>query len=389
MPSQNVDAPLTTKSYTTDYYGNVLDSNDNSAYIWYKRYKPGVTRTSKSASGWRPPTGYSRGIEEWTPYPVGLSWVDYTGRPQDWRIYNHNSYNRYAGSISLVMPTTSMVNAAIIKALSKLKGQNINLSVAFGERREAAKMMSHTVTNIAKSIRKFKGRNPLEWAKVLKHQTGHGSIRNIPNSWLELQYGWKPLMQDVHGAVTALNERERDGDAYRATVKGQVKSDESRKFSLLGPAYMQYRGFLEASCGVKVRLDYELENPLLATLAQLGITNPAELVWELVPYSFVVDWFLPVGNYLSAFDAALGWRFKGGTCTLWARQKGVGIPYPDGSGGWYYLPGQLGMRYHCNHFKMDRSVYASSPLPRFPGIKNPLSTGHVANALALLASSFR
>lgn len=152
---------------------------------------------------------------------------------------------------------------------------------------------------------------------------------------------------------------------------------------------MKYHGFLEATSGVKVRLDYELENPFVATLAQLGITNPAELIWELVPYSFVIDWFVPVGNYLSAFDAALGWHFKGGTITEWARQKGVGLPRPDGSGGWYYQPGQLGMKYHCNHFKMVRSVYTSSPLPRFPGIKNPLSTGHIANAMALLVSAFR
>jgi len=39
---------------------------------------------------------------------------------------------------------------------------------------------------------------------------------------------------------------------------------------------------------------------------QLGLTNPVQVLWDAVPMSFVVDWFLPVNKYLSSFDASLG-----------------------------------------------------------------------------------
>jgi hypothetical protein len=41
-------------------------------------------------------------------------------------------------------------------------------------------------------------------------------------------------------------------------------------------------------------------------LSQIGVTNPLSLAWELVPYSFVIDWFIPVGDYLGSFDALVG-----------------------------------------------------------------------------------
>jgi hypothetical protein len=31
---------------------------------------------------------------------------------------------------------------------------------------------------------------------------------------------------------------------------------------------------------------------------QLGLLDPATVLWEIIPYSFVVDWFLPIGSYL-------------------------------------------------------------------------------------------
>jgi hypothetical protein len=66
---------------------------------------------------------------------------------------------------------------------------------------------------------------------------------------------------------------------------------------------------------VKVVLHYEESGSGLQTLQQLGITNPVGLIWELIPYSFIVDWFVPIGDYLSSLDRFLGKDFvKGCIC---------------------------------------------------------------------------
>lgn len=46
---------------------------------------------------------------------------------------------------------------------------------------------------------------------------------------------------------------------------------------------------------------------------RFGLLNPLEVIWELVPLSFVADWFLPIGDYLSALDAPFRFTHIGGT----------------------------------------------------------------------------
>jgi hypothetical protein len=38
----------------------------------------------------------------------------------------------------------------------------------------------------------------------------------------------------------------------------------------------------------------------------MGLTNPAVVAWELVPFSFVVDWFVNVSEFLGQFDEFIG-----------------------------------------------------------------------------------
>lgn len=41
-------------------------------------------------------------------------------------------------------------------------------------------------------------------------------------------------------------------------------------------------------------------------LAQMGMTNLPALVYDAIPFSFVLNWLIPVGQYLSALDALQG-----------------------------------------------------------------------------------
>jgi len=42
----------------------------------------------------------------------------------------------------------------------------------------------------------------------------------------------------------------------------------------------------------------EVENHPSDTADIIGLTDPLTAIWELTPYSFVVDWFIPIGDYL-------------------------------------------------------------------------------------------
>lgn len=51
---------------------------------------------------------------------------------------------------------------------------------------------------------------------------------------------------------------------------------------------------------------YTVENPLYRILSSVGLLNPAAIAWELVPLSFVFDWFYNIGDFLERQTADTG-----------------------------------------------------------------------------------
>jgi hypothetical protein len=103
----------------------------------------------------------------------------------------------------------------------------------------------------------------------------------------------------------------------------------------------------------------------------------------------VVDWFLPVGNWLSTLDADFGWDFHSGTLTKFSRGGSSSIFTRSG-----FIPGDVkvdfsGDYYSAKGFSMTRTVYSSASWGGIPRFKNPLSSQHIANALSLLVQAFR
>jgi len=272
---------------------------------------------------------------------------------------------------------------AEVDALLKLKDQNIDLGVAFAERSATARMVGDVATRIAKAYREARKRNFRKAASELGAR-----YRKSTSNWLELQYGWKPLLSDVYGSCQALADSRYAPHQWQITVKGVSREEEynfSKAFNGGAQFYYEDRYFF----GSFVRLDYYPDNVFLIALSSLGLTNPLQIAWELVPYSFVVDWMLPIGDWLSSLDAANGYTFRGGSRSDLSRRSRVVLPTTAGgtlSGQTPEWNNMLGGK--SRRVELNRVVYTSSPLPRPPVPKNPVSLGHMANGLSLLTEAF-
>lgn len=119
---------------------------------------------------------------------------------------------------------------------------------------------------------------------------------DLAGQWLELSYGWVPLIQDIHNSVNIL-QGPLPPLVLRAHAFG--KTGEQRK-SPLEVRSTEFRVIAGA------RLVGIHPGALLAN--QLGLVNPATVAWEVVPFSFVIDWFIPVGTFLQSFTDFVGVR---------------------------------------------------------------------------------
>jgi hypothetical protein len=279
---------------------------------------------------------------------------------------------------------SSLRDQALLRARLKMKRADVNLGVAFAERNATARLLGDTAFRMGKAFRHLKAGR----VRAAMNELGISSSKreprgsNVPNKWLEMQYGWKPLISDVYGACQALTRR--DTEDWRVTSKAATHNTRMYTAMFTGTDY----GAAEAQVdnGAFVRIDALPENDLTMSLRSLGITNPALILWELVPYSFVVDWCLPVGTWLESLDALLGYRNASHSATLFTTAKWK---------EWGLSTNLSPTSFIKNNYEgskkvvlLDRDAGNGVPMPTFPRIKDGRSLGHMANGLALLASAF-
>jgi len=197
-------------------------------------------------------------------------------------------------------------HAAITKALSELSPEQQSFGAALGESPQVVDMFLGTAQKLASAILSAKHGNFKLAAKHLGITRDDIVSGTSPaNAWLQLQYGWKPLMSDLAGLQKQVHKKFLEGTKIEAS--GFNKSSRSRKWKQNG---LDYEMVSESS--VKVVLKATIIRERLYGINNWGLINPASVAWELVPFSFVVDWVMPVGNTLEALTASAGLAFNGG-----------------------------------------------------------------------------
>lgn len=319
---------------------------------------------------------------------VDVQW-DYGSFKTVYRFMNGGFWEKFTPPVPDAV-SSNVKNRAEQAALLKLKSMNFNLGQFLAEWKRTSELLATGAERIAKSVKWYRKNYPDLWKAVKRWQRGGCLKENwhkIPRSWLELQYGWKPLMSDIWAAAAALNAVERPPVIH---VKGYAGNTGVK--STFIPGY--FNGWeVEIEHETKeqawVSLYYELNTPALSALSSLGLVDPALIVWELLPYSFVVDWFLPVGNWLASMTADVGFSFNGGSLSvksevIGGKRKSVTHPSPGGNIRVIDSePSASGSSYF-----FERTCYNGSPVPGLY-FKNPLSATHMLNAIALLSLAFR
>lgn len=246
-----------------------------------------------------------------------------------------------------------------------VKDQRINLAQTMAEYRQVQSMFVKNATAIGKSILDLRRG---QWKRAAKHvNVDPQRVRsNVSNRLLEVQYGWRPLINDLNGAVEEFEAALQRPRYRKMTVKKKGFDRLVQETDIFVPR--KTRAVLDCEWTVRTKVVAYLKQDS-SVASRLGLTNPLVLGWELLPYSFVLDWLIPVGNWLNSLDAEIGLIHVYGTVSTRAKMIST-----QTFGGQIYT-----------FRRYQRDVFSGLPSARFPEYKPSLGVERIANALALLS----
>lgn len=112
-------------------------------------------------------------------------------------------------------------------------------------------------------------------------------IKAIADTFLSTKYGVRLTYADLQSFSNSILGSKAPKSKTSATADVSVLV-----------AYSRFSGTARCSCNYEPLEIYQFYD----RLDQMNLSIHAIDLWDMIPYSFVVDWFLPIGDYLEKYD---------------------------------------------------------------------------------------
>ena len=224
-------------------------------------------------------------------------------------------YNRVtlSGSpLGITIPlSTSIPGAATVDTFRKLASlklmlraqqarQSLQALVSLGEVGETLRMLRRPARALFEGIFDYLGESRRRARKAKKKHRK----RVVQDTWLEYNFGWAPLVSDIEGAHNALHNLPLSQYQYvRATHSDDVEADTNLGSSTVGKFVFGWEETVKYNVSVRAYGEVGVECiSNSGKLARWGIETEqfVPTLWELIPYSFVADYFSNIGDIISA-----------------------------------------------------------------------------------------
>lgn len=259
---------------------------------------------------------------------------------------------------------------ALSKLTEKVRG-DLDISVDIAEGHKTLKML--------RTVDQF-----VEYSNTFARK--YGALKVVGNAWLQYIYGAKPLLSTIYGCAdenlrTVINRTAR----HSARASGRFNPDSITFNTLWGSMTLPTPGASVKrswTYGVDVTTDQ-------FDMARWSSLNPLSIAWELLPYSFVVDWVYNVGGYLRNMETAVlyGNKFRSGYRTrLTAGVIPINVARTSLAGFTKVSDTFTG---NARLLIIEREPLTTYPAPRLPSFNARLGSSRLFSAAALLAQQLK
>lgn len=289
----------------------------------------------------------------------------------------------------------ALLQNARLAALAQAVEKSTQLNAALAQCRDTVALARRYVTGVSGGLLSAWNRARRQWepgdlapatlAEAVRGLT-QKHWREYPNEYLAYLYGVAPLGDDLANGLDRLSSYRLKGYSLSMLLKKTLRTRETRVEqwnAYCGQGVNPVTATVDRQLIARAVYRFDVPSWYLDTSPTL---SPFSTAWELTRYSFVLDWFLPVGSWLQALESAqFSPFFREGSETVFVKDSMDLATLTSDSLTALRVNGSL------DRGRMRRraiSEYPSSVLTRpalrpFPGV-NQISQG-----LALLTQAFQ
>lgn len=150
------------------------------------------------------------------------------------------------------------------------------------------------------------------------------AIEWFSENWLLARYGIRPILFDLQSATSYLNQLISEPDPWVAGRSRQEDSTTSTRFEENQDARIrsQWRYEVESQCTYRAKAYVGAQTGWSRGL----MIDPLVTTWELIPFSFIFDWVVDVGGWLSTLTPNVRGEFLA-TSTSYKRTYSARLTY--------------------------------------------------------------
>jgi len=282
---------LTTGEYTPKYFNVDRDITFETC-----------SRSGTKLPGWRQVV--AKGGNATNPYSRKIV----THRPTSYKCYSYGSVYQsrgygvmYGGLHNLQPDTTALSDQALGRLKNRLNGNigKAQLAAPLAESREI-----HRLVRQINGI----GLSTLKAALAIKKTRGKSAFKQFGDIWLGFGFGVNPLIKDVASAANAILDYTTRED-HSVVVRGTATREYTSSTTTIGAddiAWAMKMGHYNShfhTQGIRIVAGIDLKLRTAASYSVpdhlgLEVGQIPSVLWELTPFSWVVDYFATVGPWL-------------------------------------------------------------------------------------------
>lgn len=294
--------------------------------------------------------------------------------------------NPWPGAVAGELLDTA--TSSLFEKVLRGRGTDFNGAVFLGEMSSTWGMFVGTAGRVVNAYRAVRRGNMAAARKALGVPPKSKASKGLANNWLELQYGWLPLLSDIDSAARKLADRIRSRPVViRVSGSASHSQTTTNAFYDYVDSYRSSPGMkvLAETFSARVGIAYTVSDETVALASELGFTNPALIAWELLPLSFVLDWIVSVGDWLQAISAFHGLSFYDGYSSIkgdsvlvtvvpgfsHTAYKGIGVGYDEHGEEVFATVADYLETATPSSIRSSTSGFSRNPMAAFPNAPPP------------------